>query len=127
MYKVLITGGRYWTDKEYILNVLSRVLLDKEDVFVIHGGARGVDSLAGIAAEGLGFEVKVVQANWKKFGRSAGIIRNREMLDLNPDLVIAFHADLPNSKGTIDCIREAKRRGINVILYTGETEPSCIN
>jgi hypothetical protein len=39
------------------------------------------------------------------------------MLDLKPDLVIAFHEDLNVSKGTMDCILEANRRGIKVEIH----------
>ena len=38
-------------------------------------------------------------------------VRNKKMLDMNPDLVIAFHDDIENSKGTKDCIKEAEKRG----------------
>jgi hypothetical protein len=39
------------------------------------------------------------------------------MLDLNPELVIAFHENISNSKGTIDTVTEAKRRGIPVEVF----------
>jgi len=39
------------------------------------------------------------------------------MLDEKPDLVIAFHPNLAESKGTKDCVNEAKRRGIPVEVH----------
>jgi hypothetical protein len=47
--------------------------------------------------------VIAMPADWANHGKAAGPIRNRKMLDLKPDLVLAFHADLTNSKGTKDC------------------------
>ena len=49
---------------------------------------------------------------WEIYGRSAGALRNRAMLDLKPDLVLAFRVAM--SSGTTDCIDEARMRGIPV-------------
>ena len=38
------------------------------------------------------------------------------MLELKPDLVVAFHSDLERSKGTADMVRRARKEGIEVIL-----------
>ena len=70
----------------------------------------------GIAQNIDGAVIKRFPADWTKFGTKAGPIRNREMLDLQPDLVIAFHRNLKKSKGTIDTVMEANRRGIPVWL-----------
>ena len=89
---------------------------------LIEGEAEGVDKMARLAAGCLGWRVYPVQANWKKYGLAAGPIRNREMLDMHPDYVYAFHSDIGKSKGTRDCIREAKKRGIpgELIDYEGK-------
>jgi hypothetical protein len=110
--KVLITGGRTYSDDAMVYNALCYL---PKGTIVIHGGARGADTLAGDAARELGFEVWEYPAQWDKYGKSAGLIRNRQMLDLKPDLVIAFHEDLEESKGTWDCMSEAMDRDIPVI------------
>jgi hypothetical protein len=56
--------------------------------------------------------VRAFPADWNRFGPAAGPIRNRLMLDENPDLVIAFHSDLSNSRGTADTVTEARSRKI---------------
>lgn len=48
----------------------------------------------------------------------AGPLRNRQMLDEVPDLVLAFHAEMQSSKGTKDCVLEANRRGIKWRVVT---------
>lgn len=83
----------------------------------MHGGAKGADSLAGLVARQLGFKVEVYPANWKKYGRAAGPVRNNQMLDTDPDVVLAFHPNLKESKGTAHCVREARKRSIEVKLY----------
>ncbi len=52
-------------------------------------------------------------ADWKRYGRAAGRIRNALMLEYEkPDLVIAFHEDLSTSRGTLDMLKRAKLAGI---------------
>jgi hypothetical protein len=84
---------------------------------VIEGGQKGADKLARIAADSIGLDVIEFPANWRGRLKAAGPYRNRLMLDLKPDLVIAFHEDIKNSKGTKDCVEEAKRRGIAIELH----------
>jgi len=79
---------------------------------VIAGGARGADSIAANFAKGLGLTVREFPADWIVYGRSAGFRRNVEMLDQEPDLVIAFWDG--KSTGTAHTRREAEKRGIPV-------------
>lgn len=113
--KILICGDRDWNDYWAIYDVISK--LDRNSL-IIYGAARGADTMAGTIATKLGFDVVPFKAKWNLYGKAAGPIRNREMLDENPDLVIAFHNDIENSKGTKDCIKEAEKRGIEVKLVS---------
>ena len=88
---------------------------------VITGGASGADTHAYECCKEDGFAVVKIEAKWWKYGRAAGPIRNREMLDKKPDLVLAFHDDLEHSRGTLDTVTEAKRRGIEVRLVQHNT------
>lgn len=111
--KVLVCGDRFWTDKEKIRERLAKL---PAGTIVIHGAARGADSIAAVIGKTLGFDVRSFPAEWGKHGKAAGPIRNRLMLDEKPDLVLAFHSDLSNSKGTKDTVEEARRRGVPVEL-----------
>jgi hypothetical protein len=56
-------------------------------------------------------------ANWRRFRRAAGIIRNAEMLEKGqPDLVLAFHVNLAESRGTRDMVERALAAGVEVRL-----------
>src|SRR5262245_14640856 len=68
--RVLVTGTREWTDRVPIERELACLVAGS---VVIHGAARGVDRLAGEVAAALGFEVIACPADWKKFGRAAGL------------------------------------------------------
>lgn len=111
--RVLVCGGREWTDRK---TIWTRLTCLPKGTLIIEGGARGADILAGEVADELGYPHATMKANWDFYKKAAGPIRNRWMLDLliQSDLVIAFHESLENSKGTKDCVQEARRRGIGV-------------
>ena len=113
--KVLICGDREWGNAE---TIMARMKLLPKDSVIIEGEARGADKIAGECAGTLGLDVRKFPADWDKHGKAAGPIRNRQMLDQQPDLVIAFHENLDKSKGTADTVREAKKRGIPVEVIT---------
>ena len=112
--KIIVCGSRYWKDRLIIYDVLSKL---SKDTIIIHGAPLGADSLAGEIAELLGLQVISVPANWYRLGKSAGMVRNKLMLDMSPDLVIAFHNNLAESKGTKHMISIAHKANIPVKLY----------
>jgi hypothetical protein len=76
-------------DREFMGSVL-RKHLEPGDV-IVHGGAPGADSLAGdISGRVLGHDVEVHPAQWSKYGKAAGPIRNQEMLDSGIQFAIGF-------------------------------------
>ena len=63
--------------------------------------------------------IAVYPADWKKYGRAAGPIRNLQMLDNGkPDICYAFHDCIEKSKGTKDMVNRCKANGltVNVIM-----------
>ena len=114
--RVLICGDRNWSSMDSIVHQLSRV---KKVTLVIAGGAKGADTMGWLAAGRLGLKSKIFSANWEKYGKAAGPIRNQQMLDEGkPDLVLAFHPDLTKSKGTADMVRRAKKANVPVKMFT---------
>lgn len=114
--RVLVCGSRDWTDYEAIRREI--MTLPASLNLVIHGNAVGADRAAGRAASLSGIEVASYPADWKKYGRAAGPIRNQQMLDEGrPDLVLAFWKN--KSRGTEDMIRRARKAGIEVKVIEG--------
>lgn len=88
---------------------------------VIEGGAPGADALSLEAAEAFDVCVQSFPAEWEKYGKAAGPIRNTQMLNEGkPELVIAFHDDLQNSKGTRNMVQQAEKRKIPVKVYNSK-------
>jgi YspA, cpYpsA-related SLOG family len=115
MKTVLICGDRNWTDRITMKFVLEQRLAQGDRV--IHGAAAGADTMAGEIAKELGCEVEAVPARWNQHGKAAGPIRNREMLMKSPGLVLAFHYDLKNSRGTKNMIAQAKQAHVPVVVF----------
>lgn len=122
---VLVCGSRNWTDKDTLNARLDQ--LSKHDLRIIHGGAKGADKMGYHWAFYHGVKHTEYKPDWEKYGRSAGIKRNIQMLDTSPDLVIAFWDG--KSKGTSHTITEARKRGIptEVIYNESERKPDSAN
>ena len=114
--RVLICGDRNWTDREKIKRRIIQLCLPPGST-IIHGGARGADVIAGEIGKSMGFEVIEFRADWEKYGKAAGPIRNKQMLDKGkPDLVIGFHSDIFKSKGTKNMLIQSQKRKISTQL-----------
>lgn len=118
--RVLVCGDRNWTDREKIFGVLRHLVRTSPGVeVVIHGDCRGADRLAGKAAGVLAIPVEEYPAKWHLYGKRAGPIRNQQMLDeAQPTMVLAFHDDLENSKGTRDMVKRALKSAVPVWGFT---------
>lgn len=109
--KVLICGGREYNHEDKMNSVLDELLSKYPHMKIINGGARGADGLATIWARTRDVPCQQYFAEWKKYGKGAGPIRNQEMLDMEkPDLVIAF----PGGHGTADMMRRARAAKVPV-------------
>ena len=115
MSKVLICGGREFTDSRLLNNILNRFQRKYSPItLVIQGDARGADSLGKLYAKQNDIPVDSFPAKWDVYGRSAGIRRNELMLAQNPDYVIGFFG----GRGTAHMLKIAreKRSGHSTLL-----------
>ena len=125
--RVLVTGGRSYENQAVVVEALDRLHRERGITTLIHGAAKGADSLADEWAESRGIEVIACPANWRRYRRAAGTIRNKQMLvEHKPDLVVAF----PGSTGTANMISIAEKAGVEVIrtvdpnsCYAGRNVP----
>ena len=113
--RILVCGDRNYNDVDTIYDTLQQY--DK-DTIIIHGNCKGADKIAGNVARKLGMSVIEFPAQWSKYGKAAGPIRNKQMLeDGCPTLVLAFHKNINTSKGTKNMITQSTNNGLFVILY----------
>ena len=116
--KVLITGGRDFSDSPLLTRTLDRLHSVSPFTALIHGAAKGADRLAGEWARTNGVEEIACPADWRRHGRGAGPARNKLMLEEHqPDLVVAF----PGGKGTAHMVGLAKKAGTQIV-FAGQTD-----
>ena len=109
--RVVVAGCRdyhnYNEAKEYIDFCISKIRNEYTLVFV-SGGCSGADLLGERYARDNGFKIERYDAEWDKYGRSAGPIRNEKMARAG-DYVICFWDG--KSRGTKSMINYAKQQG----------------
>jgi hypothetical protein len=109
--RILVCGGRDFKDRNLVYQALIDYMLE-ENITIIHGAASSADSLANTWATAFNHKVESYPADWNKYGKRAGYIRNTQMLNEGkPDLVIAF----PGGKGTQMMINLAEAAKVPVI------------
>lgn len=114
-FSVLVTGGRYQNTYSDIAYRLDDVLSAFPIRVLFEGGAIGTDSFARRWAQLNGVPYISFNADWGNAGhRGAGLVRNRRMVDTEPDLCLAF----PGGTGTDDMVRQCKACGIPVLMVT---------
>lgn len=113
-YRLLVCGDRNWDNYLAIFREIKARMPD----LVIEGGATGADNFAKRAAFDLLIPVWSFPAQWARYGRLAGPIRNREMIVRGkPTECIAFHENINKSKGTLNMIKQCNENKIPVTLY----------
>lgn len=118
---VLVCGSRDWTDRETIRAWLAKL---SPGATIVHGAARGADSIAGEIATEQGRKVHAFPADWERYGNSAGPRRNQQMIEvMRPKRVLAFTDALMRGTGgasrptgTTDCVMRALAAGIPCTL-----------
>ena len=127
MSTVLVCGGRNFgmkwdsgrmifiinqEERDLLFRVLTNLHAQCEFTKLIHGAARGADTLAEHWALAHGIAVRPYPADWQSFGRRAGFMRNEQMFtDGKPELVVAFKGN----SGTHNMIAIARQGGCRVI------------
>lgn len=112
--RVLICGSRRYRNAAAIARYIKGL---PSGTVVIHGGAPGADSLVDLYARQNGLRVAAYPAEWDRYGKGAGQVRNRQMLDEGqPTEVVAFVADPTNSPGTANMVLQSLARGLPVTV-----------
>ena len=105
--RVAIIGSRN-------LQVKIEKFLPENISLIVSGGAKGIDTLAEEYANENSIAKKIFLPDYKKYGKSAPLIRNKLIVD-NSDIVIAFWDGV--SRGTKFTIDYAKKQSKKVTVY----------
>ncbi len=116
MFNVIIAGTRTFLDYDLLCSKCDHYFSRIKPTAIICGEACGADRLGKRYAEEHGIPVLSFPAEWDKYGKSAGYIRNQQMA-VHADALIAFWDG--ESKGTHNMITIAKNKGLpcRIVLY----------
>ena len=110
---VAVVGSRTFTDYDLLEKELDKIHA-KTPIGCIHsGGAMGADTLAERWAKVHLIPVQVYVPDWKRYGRWAGLLRNKDIVE-GTDVVVAFWDG--KSKGTLNSIGLARKSGKKLIV-----------
>lgn len=107
--KVIIAGSRSFNNFKLMCDIIEQ--LDWAISEVVSGTALGADRMGERWARNNSIPVKQMSADWKSYGRQAGLVRNNEMARY-ADALIAFWDG--ESHGTSNMILEAHRYNLHV-------------
>ncbi len=107
---IAVAGGKEADDAQAIWRTLDRTRKKYPDMVLVHGGAPGVERIAGMWADTRGVRQIICRPDWKKHGKAAPFRRNEQLIDTMPKGLIAF----PGNGITQNLADRARRHGIPV-------------
>jgi hypothetical protein len=102
--RTIIAGSRSCTDYNILLRALGEI--NWTPTLVLSGCARGVDLMGERWANENNLPIEYYPAQWERYGRRAGHMRNAEMIKHGQALLAIWDG---RSKGTRDIISLAKK------------------
>lgn len=112
--KLAIIGSRDYDNYNEFTKIISKMMLKYNVTEFVSGGARGADAYAELYAKAHNIPIKVFPADWEKFGKSAGFIRNHEIWKY-ADFGIAFWDG--KSSGTKHSFEIVEKKRKNLLIY----------
>lgn len=113
-HKLLIAGSRGFNDYQLLKNTIKPENIE----CIISGCARGADTLAIKYAKEFNIPVEEYPAEWDKYGRSAGYIRNKIMVDKATAVICFWDGQSRGTMHTINLTKAAKKP-LKVVTYNG--------
>ena len=109
MQKIAIVGGRTFDMKEYMHGVLIHLIATgaiENNLTLVCGEAKGADSVGRVLFEEVTLPIESYPADWDKYGKSAGYIRNAEMAEMCDVAVAFWDGESRGTKHMIDAVRK---------------------
>lgn len=124
--RIIVCGGVRFNDYADFKSKMDPLVSSYENVTLVSGHAKGADTLAEKYAAEKGIAIKIFPAEWTKYGKAAGPIRNRVMLDYAKEqtpVIVAFWNG--ESRGTGNMIKQAQKAGVECHIYLHENNETA--
>lgn len=121
--KVLVCGSRSITDAPWVYSQIEKYTQELirsnptnlNNPVLIEGEARGVDTIAKNYALEHNWSIEPYPAEWDKYGKSAGYIRNDTMVKEADFVIVLWDGQSRGTKHDIDLCRRYNRPYVLVI------------
>ena len=110
--RTIIAGSRTFNDYKKMKSCMKQI--DWIPSIILSGTARGADRLGEKWAKENGISIEKYPAEWDKYGRRAGYVRNSAMAQ-NAEALVAFWDG--RSRGTKHMITLAKKKGLKMAIF----------
>lgn len=100
--KIAIVGSRDYRSPATVTDYVAALPVD---TIIVSGGARGVDTWAERAARARGLAVEIYPANWDKYGKRAGFVRNHDIVKAADKIVAFWDGQSRGTAHSIQCAR----------------------
>jgi hypothetical protein len=98
--KIAIIGSRTFSDYDFLCLLMKTINIDIDEI--VSGGASGVDSLAEHYANENNIPIKIFKAEWNKYGKAAGFIRNKLIIEYADKVIAIWDGKSKGTKNSID-------------------------
>lgn len=117
--RIAVVGSREYPNIGLVRTFVRRLAVKDPDATVVSGNAPGVDRAAEVAGHAAGLAVVSLKADWDRYGKKAGFIRNGQIVE-QCDAVAAFWDG--SSNGTADTVAKAEAVGKSVSVWGPDGE-----
>ena len=115
-FRVIIAGTRTFDDYGLLCRhtdyKLSKIRMERR-IVIVSGAAKGADALGEEYARARGYKLVRYPADWERYGKAAGPIRN-DLMARNADALIAYWDG--KSSGTLNMIETARNYGLKISI-----------
>ena len=118
-FRLVVAGSRDFNNYDMLCSALDEVIGELKaeyNVTIVSGTANGADKLGEKYAEKHGLKIERHPANWGRYGRGAGPIRNAEMVKSSDGVIVFWNGESTGAKNIIDCAK-AENHLIKVVKY----------
>jgi len=118
-FKVIVAGGRDFKNYNLLEKKLDVLLSNKvsdHTIVIVSGGANGADKLGERYAKKRNYKVDKFPADWDKYGKRAGYLRNEEMAK-HGDVLVAFWDGVSRGTGHMINIMKRLNKPVKIVRY----------